>query len=55
MYEFHSDERACLEVYSELLADAIGKIAGEALSQSIKTFHDVMQISRREAGFLRAG
>jgi hypothetical protein len=24
MYESHSDERACLAVYSELLLDAIG-------------------------------
>jgi len=38
MYEFHSDERACLEVYSELLPDAIGKTAGEALSSQHSAF-----------------
>jgi hypothetical protein len=26
MYESHSDERACLEVYAELLLDAIGNL-----------------------------
>jgi hypothetical protein len=55
------DERACLEVYSELLADAIGKMAGEALSiqhsafSQTKSHSDVKQTSRRKAGFLRAG